>query len=71
MRVEALGQIPKRGMRFLHSRQITKDCSLDQPVPETCTITRVTRLAIYFRNSTGFLSYATPENFHKSIKEWV
>jgi hypothetical protein len=57
---------PKAGMKFLHSRQITKDRE-----PETCTITKVARGTVYFRNSTGFLTKTPVDRIDASVKEWI
>jgi hypothetical protein len=62
---------PKRGMRFLHSRQITKDSSARNPVPEECVITRVTERAVYYRNTSRFLSSTAPGRFPEIVKEWL
>jgi hypothetical protein len=62
---------PKRGMRFLHARQIAKDSSARNPVPEECEVTRVTAGAVYYRNSTGFRTYAVPARFPEIVKEWL
>jgi hypothetical protein len=53
---------PKRGLRFLRARQITRT---GEPMP--CTVTRVTRYAVYFRNETGFLSYVTRDRFANTV----
>lgn len=57
---------PKRGLRFLHARQITAD---REPMP--CTVTRVTRHAVYFRNATGFLSYVARDRFGEAVRAIV
>jgi hypothetical protein len=55
---------PSRGTRFLHARQITEDRQ-----PETCVATKVTRDRVYFRNSTGFLSWVAADRFCETVRE--
>lgn len=62
---------PKVGYRFLHAHQITQRSTAKDPVSEVCTITKVTSHAVYYRNTTGFLSWSTKELFHKEVKRWV
>lgn len=61
--------LPKRGMRFLHARQITRTSSAANPVPEECEVTAVRQGSVYFRNSTGFRSYVSAESFPSIVKE--
>jgi hypothetical protein len=55
----------RRGMKFLHSRQIVeikgKPCR-EWPA-ETCEVTAVRQGVIYYRNSTGYREYVTVERF--------
>lgn len=56
----------KRGDRFVHTRQITKDRQ-----PMICTVTRVTKTTVYFQNTTGFKSKLSIEKFPEAVREWV
>lgn len=56
----------KRGQRFIHSRQITRD---NQPME--CTITRVTAVTVYFVNETGFKSRLPRAKFEEAVAQWV
>lgn len=62
---------PKRGTRFLHSRQITKTSTIKSPQPEICEVTRVARETVWYRNSTGFRSYVSVDRFGDIVKELV
>lgn len=62
---------PKRGDRFLHSRQITRTSSAANPIPEECVVTAVRKGLVYFRNSTGFLSVVPLDRFHLNVKEML
>lgn len=68
------GTVPRRGMLFLHRRQIRRDTSPKSPggaVPERCAVTRVTASAVYYRNSTGFRSVIARANFPEIVLEWI
>jgi hypothetical protein len=54
---------PRRGLVFIHSRQITRD---NQPM--TCTVTRVTTDTVYFRNATGYGSKVARDRFADAVK---
>lgn len=62
---------PKRGMRFLHARQLVKTpgVPVSQWPRETCEVTRVTATSIYFRNSTGFKSVVARDKFQDAVSE--
>jgi hypothetical protein len=73
---EALSQgtVPRRGMLFLHRRQIRRDSSPKSPggaIPEVCTVTRVTVTSVWYRNSTGFRSVTTRADFPGIVLEWI
>jgi hypothetical protein len=62
---------PKRGDRFVHARQITRDSSAKDPVYDICTVTRVAKGLVYYHNSTGFKLYSSLESFPKEVREWL
>jgi hypothetical protein len=73
---EALAEatVPRRGMAFLHRRQIRPDSSPKSPggvIPDRCTVTRVTASAVYYRNSTGFRSVIPRADFPGIVLEWI
>lgn len=60
---------PRRGMRFLHARQITRDSTAANPVPEECVVTAVRQGVVYYRNSTGFRLRVRIDDFPTSVKQ--
>jgi hypothetical protein len=65
------GRAWRRGMRFKHARQIARTSTAANPVPEICEVTAVRNGVVYFRNSTGFRSYAPIAKFPDYVKEWI
>lgn len=57
---------PRRGLVFVHSRQLNRDRQ-----PEQCTVTRVTTDTVWFRNTTGFKSRVARERFAEAVKSVV
>lgn len=60
---------PKKGVAFTHARQLRE--VVGTPVKDwphaTCTITRVTRDRVYFRNETGYLAYVGRDEFDAAV----
>jgi hypothetical protein len=65
---QAAAQV-KPGFRFRHLRQITKSCSVENPVYEPCRVTRTNSYAVWYQNSTGFKSVVDRDKFPHLVRE--
>jgi len=49
------------GTTFAHAHQITGSPKAGTAKPAVCRITKITKLMVYFRNESGYLSKVAPE----------